>query len=350
MTLDLGLAELAERLRRSPEDPDLWLEVVRRVARHGRLPPLPPSTVALPFLLGLWKTRPHDRSFEPLVLGLRGLEACPRTPREDLGSFWAHSERRVASSEGDYDAASGLPLRVRRRVDGAEMVLVPAGSFVLGSEMAEDSRPLRQATLGAYWIDREPVTVARFLAFGRATGHPLPRDWHRQELYDRHPVVLVDHPGAEAYAGWAGARLPTEAQWEKAARGVDGRHFPWGVEFPTMDRANYWRQGKGSVQQTWFEWDRFLTDVDAFPAGASPFGCLDMVGNASEWCADWYHPDPARFGAEEPAGPPRGDKRVRRGGSWRSPPGVLFCWYRLPAQATRLDVTSGFRLALPVGP
>jgi formylglycine-generating enzyme required for sulfatase activity len=191
--------------------------------------------------------------------------------------------------------------------DGAVLVWVPAGEFTMGSDTgAEDEKPARKVTLGGYWMYKTEVTVAQYRKFCEATGALMPSKpaWGRQ---DTHPIVDVSWDDAVAYCQWAGVSLPTEAQWEKAARGADGREYPWG---------NVWdaRRCVCSVSPADAE---STAPVGSVPAGASPYGCLDMAGNVWEWCADWYadtyyEAAPAR----DPKGPAQGRWRVLRGGSW----------------------------------
>ena len=199
------------------------------------------------------------------------------------------------------------PREIRRRInpkDGAEMVYVAAGLFLMGDEDQSDN-PRRTVTLRAFWIYKTPVTVAEYRKFCQATGRELPEapNWAWK---DDHPIVNVTWDDARAYCDWAGALLPTEAQWEKAARGTDGRQYPWGNEW---DPGGLWC----SVGQS-----RISTaPVGSSPAGASPYGCLDMAGNVWQWCADWYDADYLKSApATNPTGHPSGTRRVLRGGSW----------------------------------
>jgi formylglycine-generating enzyme required for sulfatase activity len=191
--------------------------------------------------------------------------------------------------------------------DGAVMVFIPAGAFPMGSAEGEvDERPVHQVYLDDYYIYKTPVTVAQYRKFCTATGQEMPKapSWGWQ---DTHPVVNVTWHDAQAYAAWARVRLPTEAQWEKAARGDDGRTYPWGA---TWDAAKC-NSSESNRKQT--------TPVGSFPAGASPYGVLDMAGNVWNWCADWY--DGAYYQtspARNPTGPTTGTYRVLRGGSWNN--------------------------------
>lgn len=202
--------------------------------------------------------------------------------------------------------------------DGATMVLVPAGAFPMGTSEEElaawlrtyprDTRdgfsaeqPRHNVDLDAYYIYTTEVTVARYRKFCRATKRAMPLEppWKWQ---DDHPIVHVTWDDAKAYADWAGVALPTEAEWEKAARGTDGRVFPWGNAWAARKCVNRAKSTRA---------------VGRMPAGVSPYGCLDMAGNAWEWCADWYDTDYYRNApARNPAGPATGHTRVIRGGSW----------------------------------
>ncbi len=188
--------------------------------------------------------------------------------------------------------------------DGATMLLIPAGDFTMGSDANDDEeKPSHKVSLDSYYIYKTPVTVKQYLAFCVATGHTKPKapSWGWK---DDHPIVNVNWEDAKAYCNWAGAQLPTEAQWEKAARGPDGRTYPWGNDWDRSKCAN-------SLLST--------APVGSYPSGASPYGVLDMAGNVWQWCADWYDENyyqnsPSR----NPAGPPSSPDgyRVLRGGSW----------------------------------
>ena len=194
------------------------------------------------------------------------------------------------------------------------MVYLPEGEFLMGSENdpAEvDERPQHTVYLDAFWIDQTEVTNAQYevcvesgtcrAATECSLGEPTYADPSKTD----HPVVCVSWQDAVDYCGWAGKRLPTEAEWEKAARGTDGRIYPWGNEWDP-DRAT--TQERGS---------RGTKPVGSYPTGASPYGALDMVGNAWEWVADWYEEDYYSHSPDRnPTGPDSGEYRVIRGHSW----------------------------------
>jgi formylglycine-generating enzyme len=201
-----------------------------------------------------------------------------------------------------------LPKTKFNQKDGAEMVLVPAGEFLMGiseeeleawlqahsedkRELFLDEMPRHKVYLNAFYIYKNEVTVAQYRSFCQATGRAMPfkPSW---KLQDKQPVVNVTWNDAQAYATWAQACLPTEAQWEKAARGTDGRIFPWG---------NVWDSEKCSHAANS---PKAPNPVGSFPAGASPYGVLDMAGNVEEWCADWYGVSYYRYSpTTNPVGP-----------------------------------------------
>jgi serine/threonine-protein kinase len=194
-------------------------------------------------------------------------------------------------------------------MDGMETASVPAGEFVMGSldgAGEDDEYPQRIVYLDEYWIDRTEVTNAQYrrcVETGACTA-PVCETYDDAGKSD-HPVVCVSWYDAQAYCEWAGRRLPTEAEWEKAARGIDGRNYPWGNEKPNAKLANF----NGEVRGT--------TPVGQLQAGVSPFVALDMAGNVWEWTQDWYDPNStSTMMRTNPQGPPSGYYRVLRGGSW----------------------------------
>ncbi len=188
------------------------------------------------------------------------------------------------------------------------MVYVPEGEFLMGSadsdpDAGSDEKPQHTVYLDAFWIDKTEVTNAAFaLCVQAGACQTTGADFSEKP---NHPVVAVSWNDAAAYCEWAGRRLPTEAEWEKAARGTDGRIYPWGDGAPDATLLNY----NGNIGGT--------TEVGSYPDGASPYGALDMAGNVWEWANDWY--DSSYYSnspSENPQGPSTGDARVLRGGSW----------------------------------
>lgn len=207
-------------------------------------------------------------------------------------------------------------------LDG-EMIFVPSGEFVMGSEApdaAPNERPLTRVTLNRFFMSRFPITNAEYESFD-----PVHKQKRAPGAGDRHPVVHVSSLEAIKFCQWLSARerkkyrLPTEAEWEYAARGIDGRRFPWGNDDRRGDVANF------ADRNTPFAWsDRMIDDgyaesspVGAYPRGASPFKIEDLAGNVWEWCHDYF--EPYRGSAKiNPRGAMNGTKRVYRGGSWKS--------------------------------
>jgi formylglycine-generating enzyme required for sulfatase activity len=229
------------------------------------------------------------------------------------------------------------------------MVHVPAGDFCMGSRDSDasadnDEKPLHSVKLDEFWIDKYEVTNADFAQFVEDTGYQtdaekegLSKTWRdAAEDRDNHPVVYVSWNDAVAYCQWLGKRLPTEAEWEKAARGTDDRIWPWESGGDDEDKVNSKDAGPGHT-----------TAVGSYPDGASPYGAEDMAGNAWEWVADWYQRDYYQAAPDHnnPQGPNQGATRVVRGGSWALPQGLTRCASRfgfLP-QVRRDDL--GFRCA-----
>lgn len=212
-------------------------------------------------------------------------------------------------------------LSAAHEVDLVPMITIPAGEFLMGSPEEKgraDERPLRSVYLDPFVIDQVEVTNERYLAFVKATGHRTPPNPYGTgpllsiKGIEHLPVVQTTWYDAKAYCAWAKKRLPTEAEWEKAARGTDGRLYPWGNEPPTATRANFDRE---------WEEEKTLHPVGSLPGGDSPYGVKDMAGNAREWVSDWYDPDYYKDAPKRnPHGPEKnGVVRSIRGGSWHSP-------------------------------
>ena len=200
-------------------------------------------------------------------------------------------------------------------------------------------RPLHTVYLDAFWIDQTDVTNAMY-AKCISAGNCTPPQCNRSDINgDKQPVVCVDWSQADTYCKWAGRSLPTEAQWEKAAHGTDGRTYPWGSQAPDVNLLNY----NGNVGKT--------TDVGSYPTGASPYGALDMAGNVFQWVADWY--DASYYGKSpktNPTGPTSGDSRVLRGGSWYNDGDSARSANRSNSYPTAQNEQFGFRCAVRAAP
>jgi eukaryotic-like serine/threonine-protein kinase len=195
-------------------------------------------------------------------------------------------------------------------IDDMVMVYVPKGGFPMGSnDGSQDERPVHLVYLDAFWIDQTEVTntqYARCVDDGICDLPADPTQYYIEESAD-HPVVYVDWKDANTYCQWAGRRLPTEAEWEKAARGTDSRTFPWGND-GDCSRANFWDCPQfETTSPVGFYGER----------GVSPFGTHDMAGNVWEWVFDWYASDYYQYSpTRNPTGPASGIYHVWRGGSW----------------------------------
>jgi tol-pal system beta propeller repeat protein TolB len=223
------------------------------------------------------------------------------------------------------------------------LVFVPAGEFTMGSDTGGQNHEytLHSVYLDAFHIDQYEVNNAQFMAFVEASGRAAPPFAGDSAFNgDLQPVVGVNRYDSDAYCQWAGLRLSTEAEWEKAARGTDGWNYPWGDEFDSS-RANHGADSRGD------ESDGFLytAPVGSFPNGVSPFGAFDMAGNVHEWVSDWHGPYPNET-ITNPTGPETGEHGVARGGSWRDSPYHLQSSIRLHLSPDYQNNTYGFRCAL----
>ena len=228
-------------------------------------------------------------------------------------------------------------------VPDANVVAVPAGSFTMGTDGGEDN-PTHSVNLSAFTIDRFEVTVSLYQSCveagcctppqydGSYTGR---QPYYGNDEFAGYPVIFVDWNQAQAYCEGIGKSLPTEAQWEKAARGEDGRTYPWGNDLPAEAYLNYSSPIDGDTME-----------VGTHPAGASPYGAEDMAGNVWEWTADWY--DPAYYGsspADDPTGPATGVAKVARGGSFASLGTPIRTYSRDSYHPMEAFATMGFRCA-----
>ncbi len=212
---------------------------------------------------------------------------------------------------------------VRQPSTPEDMVYVPGGWFLMGSNESDgrvgiavgvDEIPQHKVYVKGFYIDRYEVTVAGFRRFLEVTGRNTPRIWAEEEWVRFYPAPEDDHPmngvswyDADEYCRWVGKRLPAEAEWEKAARGTDGRQWPWGNElhYPGKVKANTYEAGT--------EWTR---PVGSYPDGVSPYGVFDMAGNVMEWTSSWYKSYPGSTLVREALGE---KYKVLKGGSWENP-------------------------------
>ena len=292
------------------------------------------------------RKRFRKRRFEELLAyGKRKLQA----------KEWAEARRALEEASkfkpDSPDLTNLLATAKEKERKFRNMVFIPEGWFVMGSdEGAPDEAPKHNVYLKAYYIARTPVTNREYKEFIDATGYPVPfvdarwaepYNWDRErrtypEGKDDHPVVLVSFEDALAFCKWAGKRLPTEAEWEKAMRGTNGRKYPWGNALPTERLANFSHKFKGT------------TKVGAFPAGASPFGILDGAGNVWEWVQDYYQKDFYRASEHRmnPVCRRKSAERVKRGGSWVDDADDLRCANRSSSPPSERISTLGFRVAM----
>lgn len=232
----------------------------------------------------------------------------PADQNSDVQSQWSGEIREYPDAESDRQQ---IP---RWQQIGIEMVFIPAGEFLCGDVKERVSLP-------EYGIAKTPVTNAQYQAFIQATGHRTPRYWYRGVIpqgKEHHPVVGLNDEDIQDFCAWLGLRIPTQREWEKAARGADGRDFPWGNQGPTATRCNF----DGNVGGA--------TPVGQYPTGASPYGLLDMAGNVWELCLD---PDGQ---THQPS--------IFRGGCWLSDINGVRTWSRGFGPVDGSD-TTGFRCA-----
>lgn len=243
----------------------------------------------------------------------------------------------------------------------AVMIDIPGGPFRMGTDRAKSdsqNRPEHDVNLRAYRIDKYPVTNAQYARFVVATDHRPPLHWEGGRIppgLELHPVTMVSWYDANRYAAWAGKRLPTEAEWEKAARGTDARRWPWGDEMDVSRLNTYYSVGS-------------TTDVTRYQAGASPYGVLDMAGNVNQWTADDFlayegtDASPELFQGKVAVAATPADQAMRvvdmvptserykvlRGGSWKSDPFSTAAYHRNFAWPHYASDFFGFRCASDV--
>lgn len=260
--------------------------------------------------------------------------AVAATPRKSRALLWTMSGAAALAILFVLVIGFVLPPRLPAAIQDAHgrMVLVPAGSFIFGSDSPDAPRPRQTATLPAYYINQTEVPIREYMKFVEATGHAAPRtpDYPNQPNL---PVSGVSYDDAAAYATWAGKQLPSEEQWEKAARGADGRTYPWG--------NGAWSSGVPTT----------LQPVDSFPDRSSPYGALNMAGNVFEWTSTPFPAGPAEFAdMEKLLGNPNFSHAwySLKGGSF-SPGGAIFfrCSLRRGLPSDQRSPAVGFRCVRP---
>jgi len=291
-----------------------------------------------------------------LYLGIKTLNrnpSKPETTKEKIQSESVAPETKKLNDDITALKARGYTVSVNEQGftevdigDGIVLVYIPAGEFTMGSNEGDvDEKPHHTVSLDGYCMGKTEVTNKQFQAFIDATHYKTTAEkknnsdtWQNPGFSqgDNHPVVKVSWNDAVNYCKWLsiskGLRftLPTEAQWEKGARGTDGRKYPWGEHEPYYNGkwyANY---------AAYNDWDKreedgyeYTSPVGSFPWGASPYGLLDMAGNVWEWCSDWYSSDYYRSNpASNPLGPSTGTYRIFRGGSWNVNEKNIRCSFR----------------------
>ena len=292
-------------------------------------------------------------------LGLIGLlvitpllsNAFKKSPDQSIGAQTATAlsamETQIADLSMTSTAVTVLPARITDDYE-VEMVLVPAGAFEMGSQdVGYNENLVHTVTLDDYYIDKYEVTnelYAQCVEDGECL-QPSSFDsyalasYYGNPEFDDYPVIYVSWEQANTFCQWRGVRLPSEAEWEKAARGTDGRTYPWG-EGIDCTKANF--RDESGFCVSYMSWK----PVGSYPDGASPYGALDMAGNVWEWVADWYDDDYYSISpSENPAGPASGKYRVLRGGSWSNDANYVRTAYRFRHKPYGAWNGSGFRCA-----
>ena len=251
-----------------------------------------------------------------------------RTESENLGTTQEEIQAGVHRLARRLIATSAL-------LAPEDMVFIPGGRFKMGSDLGlPDEKPVHLISISSFELARYEVTHIAYESFLVAQGHKKKVDLRDPQL----PAVNVNWTDAAAYCRTRGARLPTEAEWEYAARGPNSRTYPWGETRPSAPFARFGGQERKALK------------IGSLPQGATPEGVLDLAGNVAEWVQDWWHPGYyAQSPPNDPPGPAAGDYRVARGGSWNQPPDELRASARLYHNPDKGVGHIGFRCAKSAG-
>ena len=326
----LGLVALAAEPGASRPDPS---------QTPAPIPSIPPPAQSKPHLQDN-EPKPPAKSSASTPEG-NGKEQSPATPPGPAkpSTKSVHSNGAVPSKASSMPA---LPTEIIGK-DGAPMVLIPVGEFTMGSDKGDDDEePVHKVFIDGFYLDKFEVTNGRFAKFVEAIQSEPPWGFADKEtpvLRQDQPVRWVNWMEAMGYCLWAGKRLPTEAEWEKAARGSDGRAYPWGNDPPTPAHAVFGlKEGSDTV-----------SPIGNRDKGKSPFGVHDLAGNLYEWTTDWYD---EQFYSKNPAinprGPAEGTAKVQRGGSYVNGAYRLRSSFRTKGDPTEHDPNVGFRCAQDV--
>lgn len=274
------------------------------------------------------------------------LSPVPAKPPGSTGDHKVADRSKPPTNGGAAHQASvptaGFPEIIGK--DGAPMLLVPAGEFVMGSEKGdEDEAPAHRVYLNAFYIDKFEVTNGRFAKYVETIQSEPPWGFADKEtpvIHAERPVRWVNWMDAMGYCLWLGKRLPTEAEWEKAARGTDERTYPWGNDPPTPVHAVYGLKEGGAET---------VSVIGNHHIGQSPYGVQDLAGNLYEWVMDWYADNfYSNSPVVNPRGPGEGSAKVQRGGSYINTPYRLRSSFRTKGNPTEQDPNVGFRCAQDV--
>jgi formylglycine-generating enzyme required for sulfatase activity len=341
-------AAVLQRVRRQI---DSQFAEARQLARDGHKSRAVETYVRFLFATPDFDTPQADEANEYVVAALHFSVLDWLWGDPDIAIVGGHRRLPIGfRSTSGPSATSELPPAIMCLRDGSEMVLVPGGTELMGDDAGPtDSRPAHPATLKPFYIDKRETSVAQYERFVNAAGHrtPAPDEVAEPRQFSGRaakpelrqlPVVHVDWYDATRFAQWSGKSLPTEGQWERAARGRFAPDYPRSVDVNFAKRTNA-RQDALVPNQ--------LTSVFSFPTALNPHGCLNMLGNAAEWCRDWYDPSfYAGSPSHEPLGPDSGSSRVVRGGSWQTPVDELTPTRRSAMPPTQRSGAVGFRCVL----